>query len=266
MTTLRLRLEGEKGAIKFDSLVGAMNRALLMLRDVDSVISARRRGSLDWIVEDLTMNSPSPVAVLRSVPRFEGVDERTAERVSAGFVSALETAETGEALPAYLSDIGLTHLEYLAGGLRKNGATRFEATFVEQNHQAEVGPEAAEHVRRLRVPKSKAIGSIIGTLEVVSLHRRYEYNVYDSVTKRAVRCTFDPERLEDVKRALGCRVSVAGIIHRNAKGQPLKIDQARLTVLPTEDELPTTVDFIGVDPYFTGDLSTDEYVRRLRDA
>lgn len=266
MSTLRLRVEGEGKPVSFDSFVGSMNRARFMLRDVDQVISAGRGPALEWILADLGMNSPSPVAVLESRLRSRRVDERIAEEVTGSFVGALATAEQGEALPANLSDTGLDHLLKLATNLGKNGAARFEAIFVEQDTQATLSPASAQHVERLLVPKSRAIGSITGHLEVVSLHRGYRYSVYDAVTHRAVRCDFPEAELESVKAALGHRVMISGIVHRNVKGQPLKIDQPRLTMLPTRNGLPTTEQLVGSDPDFTGELTTDEYVRQLRDA
>ncbi len=266
MSTLRLRVEGEGKPVSFDSFVSSMNRALQMLRDVDRVISTHRTPALTWVVADLAMNSPSPVAVLESRVLSRSLGERFAEQVTGGFVTALATVEQGEALPAHLSDIGLGHLRDLAASLRKDGAAQFEATYVEHDEWARVSPAAAEHVQRLLTPKSRAIGSVIGVLEVVSLHGRYRYSVYDDVTHRAVRCEFAEGELEDVKAALGRRVMVSGVIHRNEKGQPLKVAQPRLTVLPRRDELPTTEQLVGIDPDFTGSLTTDEYVRQLRDA
>jgi hypothetical protein len=267
---LRLRLAVDEGPIKFEGLVHALAQSLHMLRDVDRAVSGRSGGAVEWTVADLGMNSPSPVAVVVGEPKRKRIgeaDERIAERVSAGWVNALAVAERGEVLPPHLSDIGLKHLRDLAANLGNGkGGPHFEATYVERETSAEVSQTAAANVKRLLVPKSKAIGSVIGRLEVVSLHEGYRFMVYDDVTKRAVRCTFPPEDLDEIKSALGARVRVAGIIHRNAKGQPLRVDQPRLTVLPTEGDLPTTDEYVGVDPDFTGDLSTDEYVRRLRDA
>lgn len=266
MSTLTLRVEGEGKPVSFESFVASMNRALHVLHDVDRVVSTRRTPALDWTIADLAMNSPSPVATLESRPRSRRVDERIAEQVTGSFIEALATAEEGEVLPGNLSDTGLTHLKNLAGGLGKNGAAQFEATFVEQDTRARVSPKSAEHVQRLLVPKSKAIGSVIGVLEVVSLHRGYRYSVYDEVTHRAVRCEFSEDELEKVKAALGQRVMVSGILHRNEKGQPLRVDQPRLSVLPRRGDLPTTEQLVGIDPDFTGTLTTDEYVRQLRDA
>ena len=194
------------------------------------------------------------------------MDGRLAERVTGSFVNALVTAEIGDVLPMNLSDVGLDHLRRLGAALGRNGAARFEALYVEHEDSATLTAEAADHVARLLKPKSKAIGSIIGLLEMVSVRQGYRYSVYDEVTHRAVRCDFGPDELDAIKAALGQRVMVSGIVHRNEKGQPLRITRSSFRVLPTRDELPTTEQLVGIDPQFTGDHSTDEYVRQLRDA
>lgn len=261
--TIRLHLEGPQGAIDFDTFVRAMERTLLVLRDVDRVISGRPGGAVRWKVAD--MGTASIDAVLRAEARSRKLAAFPV-RVAAGSVEAFSVAEAGEMLPPYLSDKGLTHLEKLANGLGRDGATGLGVTFVERDAHAHVTNEVRERMQKLRVPAVHAIGSVTGMLEAISLHGKPKYSVYDAVTRRAVSSMFTETELEHVKQALGKRVNVAGVIYRNARGQPLRVERAKLTILPAGDELPSVRDFVGSDPAFTGDLTTDEYVRRLRDA
>jgi hypothetical protein len=266
VSTLQLHIDGPKGEIAFESYVRLLNRSLLILRATDSAVTGKTKGVLDWVVVDLA-SAEGLDAIIRSRPRKRAsVDQRVEQRIAASYVQALDIAERGEVLPPHLSDNALEQLVHLASGLRRNGAEALRTTYVEEGQGATVSPTTADNIRRLRVPKSKAIGSIIGRLEIVSVHRANEYSVYDDVTKRPVRCQFSAAELTQVTAALGRRVKVAGIIHRNAKGQPLRVEQPRLTVMPTRDELPTTAEFVGVDPDFTSGRSTEEHLRRLRDA
>jgi len=265
MSTLRLHIDGPKGGIGFDSFVRLLQESLLVLRDADSAVSGRATGVLEWVVIDLA-SAHGLDAVIESRPRLAGVDAHMASMIASSYVDALNVAEAGDVLPPHLSDLGLTHLENLAGRLRRNGAEALRTTYVEMDQAATVSVTTAENVKRLRVPRSRAIGSIVGKLEVVSVHRRPEYSVYDSVTRRPVRCAFSENELEQVKATLGRRVRVSGLVHRNAKGQPLRIEQPRLSVMPGEPELPTVSDLIGVAPDFTGNLTTEEHLRQLRDA
>ena len=265
MSTLRLHVEGPDRSIGFKSYVSLLDRSLNILRDTDQAVSAKRDGVLDWVVVDLSSKDGLD-AVIESKPRKKAlVDEHTVQRITAAYVDALAIAEAGDVLPPHLSEGALTQLQWLSATLRHNGAEALRTTYVEQSQIARVSSETEANVKRLRVPKSKAIGSIIGLLEIVSLHGTPKYSVYDAVTRRPVSCQFKPGEIQEVKDGLGARVMVSGIIQRNARGQALRVDQPRLTIMPTSDELPTVGQFIGLDPEFTGSLTTDEYVRRLRD-
>lgn len=261
-----MHIDGPERGISFESFVGLLNRSLLILKDTDRAITAKPTGVLDWVVVDLS-SQQGLNAVIESKARPRAVvDDRMVKRITASYVDALAIAERGEALPPHLSDAALSQLQWMAGQLQRNGAEALRTTYIEEQQDATITPETAGNVKRLRVPKSEAIGSIIGLLEVVSVHKHPKYSVYDAVTERPVSAKFKPSEIDVVKEALGRRVRVSGLIRRNAKGQPLSVEQPRLSVLPPTDQLPSTDDLIGLDPDFTGDLSTDEYVRRLRDA
>jgi hypothetical protein len=261
--TMRLHVEGPEGQIAFESFVQAMNRCLSIVRDVDRVLSARRSPALHWVVIDL--GTASLDAVIRAEPTNPRYYE-LAPRVAEGSVEALRIADTGEALPPYLSDSGLNVLETLARGLGRNGATGLTVTHLEAESTAHVRRETGENVKRLRVPAVRAIGSVTGALEAITLHGAPRFSVYDTVTRRPVSCRFPAESLEEVKAALGKRVNVAGLVHRNSRGQPLRVEKAKLTVLPSSADLSTADRLVGHDPNFTGDLATDDYMRELRDA
>jgi hypothetical protein len=70
---------------------------------------------------------------------------------------------------------------------------------------------------------------------------------------------------EQAIAALGSRVIVSERIRRNLKGIPVRVNTERLRALPVENEVPSLDDLMGSIPDLTGDLSTEEFVRMLRD-
>ena len=51
----------------------------------------------------------------------------------------------------------------------------------------------------------------------------------------------------------------------NVRGEPLSVNVDKLRVLKEENELPSIDDMLGMAPDITGDLTTEDYIRRLRD-
>jgi hypothetical protein len=263
VSRLRLRIEGEAGEVTLRAFVDILNRARYILGDLDSAISERPRGSLEWYISDLAVGSA--VAVVESRPKVPEADDHLALMVSANFVSGLDIVERGEAIPPYFSDTDMGRVRAIAQRLGKPGAETLEATHLNGGQaSATVTEQAAVNVKKLLEPSSSAIGSVAGKLEVISVHGPPRFNVYDLVTKRAVRCRFPSEQLGEVAAALGRKVVVTGIVYRNSNGEPIRVEKPELRVLPDDAELPTTRDLIGLVPDLTGDLSAEEYVRRLR--
>jgi hypothetical protein len=130
--------------------------------------------------------------------------------------------------------------------------------------EAQVSTRGAANIIRLLPVHHKAIGSVEGTLEAVSLHRGGRFTVYEYRTKKAVKSSFEREQwLEGIRAALGKRVEVGGLVEYNVRGEPLAIKIDRLRILG-EGRLPTTRELGGSDPDFTGDMSTDEFIRTIR--
>ena len=91
--------------------------------------------------------------------------------------------------------------------------------------------------------------------------------IYHSRTKKAIRCDIpqDSDLMEQANEALGSRVLVAGLVHTNARGEPLRVSAETLRILSETPALPSISSLGGKYPDLTGDLTTEEYVRSLRE-
>ena len=265
MNRLELSIEGEPGQITLVSFVGVMARATRILEDLDSAISERPKGALDWYIEDLSIGSA--VAVIESRTTRPDVDaDRLGRMVGANFIGGLDVIERKGEMPPYFSEQDLGHVRAISSFLRRTGSHGLKATQFNGDAadlvRTTLSQNAASNVAKILKPHFKAIGSVTGKLEVISVHREPKFNVYDVVTKKAVSCRFDRGRLDEVKAALGRRVSVTGIVYRNANGDPIKVERPELRVLPTTT--PGVRDLIGLVPDMSGEDSAEEYIRKLR--
>jgi hypothetical protein len=262
MSRLRLYIAGESGRVSFRTFVDTLNRTRLILAELDQAISEQDKPQLEWAVTGLAVGSAEAVIETEETPIT--VDPRLGTMVSENFVNGLGVVQEGDAIPPYYSDTALRRIGTIAQRLGKNGAESFQATHLDGGSSATVDAGAHAHVQQALAPRSHALGSVLGRLGLVSVEPRAYFNVYDALTHRAVRCRFKDEQFEEVRAALRQRVIVSGTVHRNARGTAISVDNAELTVMPNDAELPGTADIAGLDRGFTGELPVGEYVRELR--
>ncbi|MDX6480370.1 MAG: hypothetical protein QOG85_880 [Gaiellaceae bacterium] len=267
MSRIRLKIDGKPGEIELASFVGILTKANQILSGLDSAISERPRGALKWYVTGLSIGSA--VAEITSKPTTTEVDtERLAEMVGENFVGGLDVIENDAELPPYFSEQDLGRVKSIASHLKRTASAGLDVAHLnggdEPKRETTIRQDAAQKVVQILRPTFMGIGSVAGQLEMISVHRTATFNVYDVVTHKAVSCRFDVAHLEAIKEALGKRVVVAGIIHRNAKGEPVRVDKPDLRVLPDDSELPTFAELIAQVPDLTGSLSVEEHVQRVR--
>ena len=62
------------------------------------------------------------------------------------------------------------------------------------------------------------------------------------------------------------RVIATGLIAYNARHEPIRVElRGELRLLRRESELPSISELLGSDPELTGALSTEDFVRSLRE-
>ena len=98
----------------------------------------------------------------------------------------------------------------------------------------------------------------------MQVHTRREFRLYDRHTDWATRVTVDSDFRGTLTSALGEIVIASGQLWRDEHGEPLRLHVRKLEGIDT-DNLPSVADVSGIAPNFTGGLSSEEYVRRLRD-
>lgn len=261
MATLTLRVKGKPGAISFNTFLSVMNNSFDILRDLDSAISSQPNGSLDWVVTKMSMNSAA-VEISSKAKESQKID--FGDKVASGYLSGMKTLTSEGITPPYFSYNCLKYLKAIARDLGKNGAEAIEYGDPVKNEFIEVNKEMKETTTKLMGYKYQAHGAIEGTLEMISIHRPARFNIYHNLFLRAVRCDLPESKTKEVAHNLGRRVIAYGLVSYNAKDEPISVKLERLEIIPREDDLPTIDQFVGSDPDFTGDMTTEEFIRSIR--
>lgn len=253
MTSLTLKIEGPPGRVPASALAVILTETLGILEDLRH--SMARKEGVTWYITGLKMGSAEAI--------LSTEDVSFAPQLGHEYVNGLRLVQSGESLPPYFSDASLKRLKRMTKPLGTHGAQYLDVS-VGQNgsiESARTTNQTIENIDKLHHPRSRALGSITGTLDTISLRSVSKFQIFDQVSHRPVTCQFSKDHIDSVKEALGQRVTVHGNIIRNANGQPIRVGDAEFEVVP---DAPRLVNLVGIDPTFTGGLSLDDYIDSIR--
>jgi len=260
---LHITIEGKLGQIPFNTLATMARNSCDILEELDNVISEKSGGTMEWFISDISTEASLTVAI-EPKPKLKDVEDYSG-KVAELFVDGWAHIQKEHTTPPYFSDYGLRKTHNIVKTLRKNGAKAIKVEDIERKATGLLKADVANPLKKLFSIRYQEIGSVEGTLEVISVHGSPRITIYHSITRRSVNCKFIPELLEVAKAGLGNRVIVYGTVYFNYVHEPIKVDADRIETMPQEGKLPTTKDLHGLVSDFTGDMKTEDYIRSLRE-
>ena len=265
MARVMLKVQGMSGEISLDTFLLTLGESLSILKELDRVVSREAKGTLKWVVSGLREGSAVVEAESRVVIGEEDFGFQVAER----FVDGIRTVQDEGVTPPMFSQDCIRSLNKIVRSLGNNGASGLEITtpkLTAAPDSVKLSSETGAKLRLLARVQRKSIGSAEGNLQLISIHpRSRRFNIYHAMTQKAIKCNLPKEIEAEVIDHLGRRVVVSGMVSRNELGEPVSVDVDHLRMLKEEHELPSVADIIGIAPDITGNLTTEEYVRSLRD-
>lgn len=268
-------VEGAPGTIALRSFLSALDDARAVIEGVDVAIMHLATPMIEWYVEDLHMSSLAATLVgkPRRSPAALEYTPQLGHQIATTFVEGLRTVEMRPIVPPSFPEQSMRRLKQLGNVMGRNGAKGFRAVKLESGGElvsarveARLTRQAAINAKEALSPRYTADGSVVGRLDVISVHKGQQFTIYDEIDRRPVKGSFSEALLGNVKEALSRRVIATGIIRRNGAGQMISILVETLEILPADHQLPTVGDLVGSDPDFTNGLPADVWVRKVRDA
>ena len=257
---INLRLEGHDEVLNPNTYINALRHFWGMLRDLDLAISKGRTGSIHWEIESISKNSPAVVTFRgRSLTAPDSLD-----RVERSCIVGLKQLSQGQRLPDY-SDAAVKKALQLASlhSHRKPGGLNLIQVSTDSN-EVDVGPHTVDGIQSLIKVKYESLGSIVGNLDSISVHRGNEFRVWEELEGRPVTCRFPDILLERAKEALGSRVLVHGDIKSNFRGQRTLVMVHGFEPYPQNSELHTIEQMSGIIDDLTDGMPLGEYIEDIR--
>jgi len=252
--------DAEGGHIRAGDFARTVERVIRMLSRLDNRAAAGdRKNSFYLRVVDLSHHSPARV-VMEQVLVDPKTDRR--EKVARRFFEAMEAIQAEETV----SMMDYSFLDTATELLTPVGKTMKSLSVSANGIQQLVDQGFRECLAKKLKPEETSYGFIRGMLEYVNIHgKKPVFRIYPDVGPDQLSCRFESSMLTQAREGLGKFVEVRGDLHYKVIAQyPHAIDVREIEIMPGAGA-PDWINARGMFPDLTGDLTTEEYISRVRD-
>lgn len=243
---------------EFASELGAISNAL---RNIETVVTKKSKKTINYRVINLSHSSPAKI-LLEAQPIDPEIDY--SDEVVDKFYSALNDISTKGEAP---KDFDYYTLEAFKGIGKKIKKTIGRLVVSTNGHSCHITEDFQSKVQVIQGPDEEVQGSISGKVEAINLHSGANiFNIYPSVGPTKIKCNFPRRLLSVAISAVNKYVTVFGKITYKARTKyPLEINVDKIEIRRQGEDFPKLSDLEGIEPNITGDISAEEFVRKMRD-
>ena len=259
---ITLIIEGlpeDQGQVRLGAFMNQLQNLNATITKLDRDANEGKQATIYKIAE-LSYNSPIRVVLEpNALPKHPYLGHAIIE--SLGRVT--DALEKGSDLSGLDADL----LEDIRGLARPVGKSVANVTLLFNDHRFDLTPKVVTKVEHALQIEEECEGVIEGRLEQINLHDGANiFHIYPNVGPRKVTCHFAPDLVDDAVSAVGRMVEVQGTLkYRSGANFPHQVKVASIQAFPPEFELPDWDDLRGMAPDATGELSSEAFIRELRD-
>ncbi|MEU3494429.1 hypothetical protein ABZ747_13180 [Kitasatospora cineracea] len=263
---LEVRIAPTQQRIDLQAYTSILSEVRKALEEVDRIAIPQRTPRVNWAIKDLSMDREVRMLLVpKTVPFRRELSSLTVP--PDGLVSGVRSLSREARIPAYFSDstvhrVGLIGKHVRAGEIDHVSVASMHAP----SEAAVVDRTTTLNADRAIEPVKKAFSSITGTLEVLE-HRKDRPPrafVRSAGMSHAVRIEAREDQANMLRDAWGTHVLVEGLLKRNIVGQPVSLVLSSLEPVAERGSSVDPWELLGIDPDFTGGLSTAEYMKQVR--
>lgn len=281
MTTrirVSIKARGETQSPTVDDMLDQLRDYFDILRGVEEALAEDGASAIDWRIVAATTNSPLEFTAEASARHFATNVDQRAELVTRFTANGLQLLKVRGERPLYFTDKTMLKAERFFERVT-NGLD--ETKIVYEGARAlsvfDITPSAAKaaaaNVRAALTPPDKPykeLGSVEGTPRTIGRDGfgRLVMWLKERLTGEEVKCILTGDAEEELGQHQikevweSRRLLVFGTLHYKGIGKLSQVDGTRVKFFRDSD-LPDIEDIL--DENFTGGLSSEEYLKRLRD-
>lgn len=254
-------LDADDGHLRFGTLLNRLQVLSAALKQVDRVVSGKKSPTAYYRVVELGHSSPAQIA-LKPEPRKREVD--FTEQIADRFGQTLEQIHKNTVVSEIMDRRALQAIRNLAQPKEKEFKNAVVAT---DDYEAPLDAVMVANIDSLLAPEFSTLGSIEGKLEQINLHNDLnQFRIYPLIGPDVVLCRFPRNLREKAIESVDTFVRVRGTLkYRGRERFPYRVDVKEMIAYPPDETLPHLFDLRGIAPDITGDKSSEDFVRGLRD-
>lgn len=263
---IRLHMEGVDsldGDVRLGVFIEKLSALKAALSETDHLISGTTSSKVDFLVSELTHQSPAMVG-LRATPVGRS-DPQHPYLVVSRFVEYLNRVKSGDIVADSKNAKLFDHIRKLASG----AGERFQRLWIDgpaiDAIKLDAGLSAALDSALPEVIRE--LGTVKGIVKMYSgVGKKLYFKIIPPVGGVEIKCAFVSSMLAEAASAVEHCATVEGEL-RYYKNDlwPHEVKVRKIIVHAADSELPTLQGLAGVAPRATGELSSEEFVRGLRD-
>ena len=245
--TLTFALEGD---ITLASFASALSEFNLLLGNLSKEVG--NDSPVDWVIEELYAGSATAT--------FHGIydDVKIVETIVEAYEEVGDALSSGRDIP--FSEAIRKNCRNITSVLNgKVTALRFETPardFIISG-KSQIGEKAP--------PMNYSLGTVKGTIQTLSMRKKLNFTVWDSLFDKPVSCYISEGQEELLRRSWGKRAIVTGRIGRQAEsGRPVVIREVKSIEIVDLPEHGSYKHARGVLPWKQGDEKPEVILRRMR--
>ena len=234
-----LDLSGNK--ITSDRFKKAVDSFLEIIEDVSKELVADR-DTIQWIIS-VEKGSALVAARPESISGNKDFEVSSITAINEG-LAKLERGISKQ--PRYFTQKTLRAVRHLAEVIDPEGEYVDKVRIRCNGSPISISTRSLATVDSLLAVAYESIGSVEGRIETVTERGGLKFNVYDTLTDKAIRCFVGEELLKQVLDSFGKRVSVSGLVKYGKDGFPKSISAKNIRTMRDKKELPTVDDMQGI--------------------
>ena len=254
-------LEKDGGDLRFNVFIQQLDLIKKALSETQKLLSAAPKTFIK--VVDLQHKSPARVVV--EITSESAQDVIIGKRVASKFINSFEEIEKGKYPENFTYDTFVAYKNIVS--LKEKNKIKEIKIFRNGNIPLNL-EDTTKNIEKIMGKDQYEIGSYTGFLDWINIHNQNILYIYPTSNLPKLKCTFSKNIKDDVIRSIGRYVTVYGekVFKPVVPGfAPYEMNITNIKIHREKGNLPKLSDFLGIAPNITGDKSSEDYIRDIRD-